>query len=131
MTTMETDLVSSAMSAKVLGVTPQTPLPVALRLMTETRVHHLPVIDGTRCVGLLHETDILRSLWTDGPTEATTAAGCCRAPVPLVSPTDLVAVAAARMSRQGTDAALVTTNGEIVGIITATDIVHHLGKRAS
>lgn len=129
MTTMETDSVSSVMSAKVLGVTPRTSLEVALRLMTETRVHHLPVIDGPRCVGLLHETDILWSLWTDGPTSQT-AIGRCRVPSPSVSPNDPVAVAAARMSRHGTDAALVTTNGEIVGIITATDIVHHLGKRA-
>jgi CBS domain-containing protein len=129
MSTTETEPVGSVMSAKVLGVTPKTPLEVALRLMTETRVHHLPVIDGQRCIGLLHETDILWSLWTDGRAIAT-AASCCRALGPSVSPDDPVSVAAARMSRHNTDAALVTTNGAIVGIITATDIVHYLAKGA-
>lgn len=129
METTETDLVSTVMTAKVLGVTPHTPLEVALRLMTEMRAHHLPVIDGSRCIGLLSETDVLWALWTDGPA-GQTVLGCCHAPGPSVSPEDPVTVAAAQMSRHGSDAALVTANGTIVGIITATDIVHYLGTRA-
>lgn len=129
MSTTQTDPVSSAMSARVLGVTPKTPLEVALRLMAETHVHHLPVIDGQRCVGLLHETDVLWSLWTDASAKAT-AAGSCRAPVPLVTPDDPIGVAAARMTRRGTDAALVTTDDAIVGIITATDILRYVGEGA-
>ncbi len=129
MATTETKSVRSIMAPKVLGVTPGTPLEAALRLMTELCVHHLPVIDGARCIGLLSETDVLWSLWTHGASTQT-AADCCRGPGPSVSPDDPVAAAAARMSHHGSDAALVTTNGHIVGIITATDIVHHLATHA-
>jgi len=129
MDTPAADTVRAVMTETVLAVTAQTQLETALRLMTETRVRHLPVMDGERCVGLLHESDILWTLWTHGPT-GQDADRCCRRPAPAVRPDDSVASAAVQISRDGGDAALVTANGSIVGIVTAVDIVRYLGKRA-
>jgi CBS domain-containing protein len=47
-----------------------------------------------------------------------------------VSLDDPMTTVAARMARDGGDAALVVTGSSIIGIITAADIIHHLGTRA-
>jgi CBS domain-containing protein len=129
METSKLDTVRSMMTGHVIAVTTDTTLETALRLMTEARVRHLPVMDGRRCVGLLHETDILWTLWTHGLV-GRTAGDCCRKPAPAVGADDPVISAAARIDRSGGDAALVTVNESIVGILTAADIIHHLGERA-
>ena len=120
-----THTVRSVMTARVLAIAPNAPLEVALRLMTESGVRHLPVIDGDRCVGLLHEADVLWTLWTHGPV-ARDVGVCCRTPAPMVTIDDSVTAAAARIDDSGGDAALVTDNGTLVGIITATDLVCYL-----
>ncbi|MFL6144254.1 MAG: HPP family protein [Labedaea sp.] len=117
--------VRAVMTDRVLAVTVTTTPEVALRLMTESGIRHLPVMDGERCVGLAHECDLLWTLWTHGLTGRTVGA-CCRTPVPVVHPDDPATVAAARMSDGGCDAVLVTAGGAIVGIVTAADLVGHL-----
>jgi CBS domain-containing protein len=115
------------MTETVLAVTAHTPLDTALRVMIEAGVHHLPVMDGEHCLGLLHESDILWTLWTHGQA-GHHASRHCRRPARSVGPDDSVACAAARISADGGDAVLVTANGSIVGIVTAVDIVRHLAS---
>jgi CBS domain-containing protein len=129
MDTPPQDTVRSVMTGRVLAVTPDTTLETALRLMTEIRARHLPVMDGEHCVGLLHESSVLWTLWTYGSAGHTAGTDCHR-PAPTVGPDDPIATAAARITRGGTDAALVTTNGSIIGIITAADILHRLATQA-
>ncbi len=121
--------VRGVMTGQVIAVTEDTPLETALRLMVSARVRHLPVMDGDHCLGLLYEIDMLWTLWTHGLV-GQAAGNCCRKPAPAVGADDQLTAAAARMDRSGGDAVLVTTNGSIVGIVTAADIIHHLGKRA-
>lgn len=128
METPARDAVRSVMTGRVLAVTADTGIDTALRVMTQARVQHLPVMRAERCIGLLRETDILWTLWTHGP-DRQTAGGCCK-PVPTVNAEDPITVAAALIGRDGGDAALVTANGSIVGILTAADIVHYLGEQA-
>jgi CBS domain-containing protein len=123
------DTVRALMTDRVVAVTSDLRLEAALRLMTTHRIRHLPVMDGDHCVGLLHEVDVLWTLWTHGDT-GRTAGRCCRQPAPTVSPDDPMTTVAARMARDGSDAALVVTGGSIIGIVTAADIIHHLGATA-
>ena len=41
------------MTAEPVAVRPRTPVEAAVRLMKEHGVHHLPVVDGERPVGML------------------------------------------------------------------------------
>ncbi|HEU5469297.1 MAG TPA: CBS domain-containing protein [Actinophytocola sp.] len=115
------------MTDRVVAVTAATTLEDALRVMTECRVRHLPVMEGDRCVGMVQESDLLWTLWTHGAVAEPVGRNRIK-PAPLVDPDDPMVLAAARMSEGGNDAALVTRDGSIVGIITAADIVRYVGE---
>lgn len=114
------------MTPAVLGIVPAAPLEVALRMMVEAGVRHLPVVDRGRCLGLLHESDILWRLWSTGGTTPSRAAAVARSSVVSVARTDDLRTIARRMTDAETDAALVVEEGRIVGIVTATDLLRRL-----
>ncbi len=118
-----TDQVYEIMTRDVLGIVPSAPLDVALRMMVETGVHHLPVVDGDHCVGLLHESDVLWRLWSTDGRRPPPIVAVVRTPPLAVAAGDTVSAAASRMVDAATDAALVFEDGRLVGIVTATDIV--------
>jgi CBS domain-containing protein len=55
-------LVSQIMSTPVLTVHPDQSVNDCMRIMTENRVRHLPVVDGERVVGVLSIGDLVRSV---------------------------------------------------------------------
>ena len=121
-------LVTAVMSAHLVAITPDAPLSIALQLMASTGVRHLPVVDGRRCRGVVVEADLVRFL--------------AQVPGPLADPRPLVGElarltrpipdtarrsdAAHRMQAEGCDAVLVTTRGQLTGIVTATDLIRSL-----
>jgi len=124
MHTPQANTVRAMMTDRVLAVTAATTLEVALKRMTESRVRHLLVMADDRHVGLVHETDLLWTLWTHDCTGR--VVGTCVTAAPEVHPDDPVPVVARRMRDAGSDAALVTADGSVLGIVTATDLVYHL-----
>ncbi|RMG59645.1 MAG: CBS domain-containing protein [Deltaproteobacteria bacterium] len=50
--------VGRRMTKRVIAVTPDTTLREAARLLKENRIHHLPVVEGERLVGIISDTDI-------------------------------------------------------------------------
>jgi acetoin utilization protein AcuB len=56
------------MQTEVVTVTPDTSLAAAQRLMRAQRIRHLPVISGTRLVGIVTDRDIRQAV----PSPATT-----------------------------------------------------------
>lgn len=119
--------VHTAMSGEVLGIVPSAPLEVALRMMVEAGVRHLPVVVDGHCVGMLHESDVLWRLWstTGRPPRAGSLA---RRPVLSAGTGDDARTVARRMLEEGTDVAVVQGDGRIVGIVTATDLLRLLAN---
>jgi CBS domain-containing protein len=105
-------------SRPVRVVTEQATVAEALRVMREAGVHHLPVVTGERCVGLLVDRDLIAAA-VDGVTAP--VGRLARRPVPSVE----AGAPAPRVARAvlggGLDAVLVTEDGAVVGIVTATD----------
>ena len=54
--------VSDIMTAQLLTVTPSDNVIECMRIMTEKRVRHLPVLDGTKLVGILSIGDVVNWL---------------------------------------------------------------------
>ncbi|MFL6126014.1 HPP family protein [Actinophytocola sp.] len=119
--------VKLVMTPEVLGIVPTASLEVALRTMAEAGVHHLPVVDRDCCIGLLHESDVLWRLWSTAATVSPLVRAVARRPVVVVGPSDDVRTVARSMVDAETDAAVVVDDdGQIVGIVTATDLLRRL-----
>lgn len=61
--------VGEIMSTPVITISPDTPVNECMRLMTEHRVRHLPVVDGGRVVGVISIGDVIKYMLT-AQTEA-------------------------------------------------------------
>jgi len=120
--------VASLMTTPVVAIVPDAPLAVALRLLATRRVRHLPVVDGSRCLGVLLDTDIAHLLaYSPRPTKVPSlyAGDVCRT-VPEVHTRDRRSTAAARMRDANVDVALVMDGDRLVGIVTSTDLVRSI-----
>jgi len=58
----EETLVSAIMTSKVISVTPKQDAHDCMRLMTDMRIRHLPVVNGDRVVGVLSIGDLVRAV---------------------------------------------------------------------
>jgi CBS domain-containing protein len=54
--------VRDIMSAQVITVDPDTPLETCMQLMTEHRIRHLPVVEGTRVAGMVSIGDLVKAV---------------------------------------------------------------------
>lgn len=119
-------LLRSVMSPHLVGVEPATPVRTALHVMAVRDVRHLPVIEDHRCVGLATESDLLRGIAAqDGPFGHTVVPVQDVAGPALVLPGDTrLSVATRHMSDRKLDAVLVGAPDKLVGIVTATDMIH-------
>ncbi|MDT7709602.1 MAG: hypothetical protein QOG20_5209 [Pseudonocardiales bacterium] len=118
-------LVRTLMTHRLLGIVPEAPVPVALQLMADNAVRHLPVMNSGRCTALVAETDLARGSVPPGLT----VADVCR-PVPAVHPGDRRSTAAQVMMAAGVDAVMVVDGDRLLGMVTATDLVRSLAADA-
>ena len=63
--------VREILSGKIVSVTPQHTVEECMRLMTENRVRHLPVLDNGKAVGVVSIGDLVN--WTISAQDATIA----------------------------------------------------------
>jgi CBS domain-containing protein len=126
--------ITRLMSTRLVGITPDAPLSTALRLMATTGVRHLPVLDGDRCRGIVHEVDVARFVSSGFESPISRAALHVE---DLTRPTEPLPTtarrydAALRMQTEHVDAVLVTERDRLVGIVTATDLVRSLADITS
>jgi len=114
--------ISSVMTQHIVAITPDCPLYTGLNLLAAHAVRHLPVVEGSRCLGVVLETDIVRGVAVGGPA----LLGSLVRPIPRV-PADGRRSTAARAVLEGdVEAVLVTDGDRLVGIVTTTDLVRSL-----
>lgn len=116
-------LVRDLMQRRVTSVDASEQVGLAMQLMLWREIRHLPVMKGGRLVGILTERDLLRArasadMPLDTPVEAIMVA-----PVQHIHPNAEVADAAADMSTRNLGCLPVVDGGELVGILTRTDLL--------
>ncbi len=114
--------VGQYMSRDVLTVTPETEFHRALDLMRSRNVHHLPVVDGGRVVGMAAERDLLLAAANFG-SSAVPVGEIMSAPAVCIAESALLKDAARVLVEKHIGSLpVLDPNDTLVGIITETDI---------
>jgi CBS domain-containing protein len=116
--------VTSVMTPRIVATTPDCPLHTGLNLMVSRNVRHLPVVEGSRCLGVVLETDIVRAVAIGGPP----LLGPLARPMPTVPAGGRRSLAARALLDGDVESVLVTDGDRLVGIVTTTDLVRSLAS---
>jgi CBS domain-containing protein len=126
--------VNRFMTAAVLSIDVRCAAGEILRLLAAYPVHHLPVVDNTKVVGMLSSADVAKferfipkhcKDKADYLNRTMTVATIMRRPAITVLPHQSLEYAARLMATHGIHGLPVTdSNDNLLGIITTTDIIH-------
>jgi CBS domain-containing membrane protein len=112
------------MTSDVVTLSPQATVEQALTLMRECRVRHLPVLLDGRFVGLVDDRLVALAHLADGAPVNRAVEALMTHYVPEVSPDADLPRLARLVGDSGCDAVVVVDEaGELLGIVTATDLV--------
>ena len=110
------------MSRPVIAVGRDTEFHAAFDLMRHRKVHHLPVVDAGRVVGIVAERDLLLAAANFGPAEVPVEE-IMRAPVTCISSrAGLRSAARMLVLKHIGSLPVLNARKELVGIITETDV---------
>ncbi|MFN8527859.1 MAG: CBS domain-containing protein [Anaerolineae bacterium] len=126
-------LVSEWMTTNVKTVTPDTPISTAHKIMKDLKIRRLPVLEGTKLVGIITLGDVREA----SPSDATslsiwelnylwaqlTVDKVMTRHILVISPNDLVIDAAKVMlDNKVSGLPVVDEHGRLVGIMTESDV---------
>ncbi len=121
----------TAMTPFPYSVSPVSPVSDAEALMAQHNVHHLPVVEERRIVGVLTPHDIAAAR-KGGPSGATLAVGDCAVAdayvVELDEPLETVLLT---MAERHISSAIVTRRGRLAGVFTTVDACRAFGAYLS
>ena len=125
-------LVRDSMTREVVALSPQTTAAEALALCRERRIRHLPVLEGGQLVGIVSDRDLRSAAPALGDPERASALERIRLSdvmtrdVITAHPDDPVEEAANRMRERRIGCLPVVEDGELVGILTSSDVMEAL-----
>lgn len=110
------------MTTGALTIGAEQPMSVAHRVMLEHRIRHLPVLDGGKLVGVLTDRDlhIVERLPGADPVRVRVGQAMTTNPFVVAPDTSVKDVVAAMVARSH-GCAIVSDDGQVVGIFTPVD----------
>lgn len=129
--------ISSIMTKNVITLNHTDDLETAERLFKSKKIRHIPVVSGTAIIGMLSYTDLLRisfadSIGDDEDSVDTTVYNMftieqvmAKNLTSIESSTTIKEVAEI-LAKKEFHALPVVDNGELVGIVTTTDLINYL-----
>lgn len=125
-------LVKDSMTREVVTVGPGNTAAEALKLCRERRIRHLPVVEGGRLVGMVSDRDLRSATPALGDPNRTAALEEIRVEQAMntdlvtADPEDPIENSAREMFERRIGSLPVTDGGELVGILTASDVMRAL-----
>ena len=114
--------VGQYMTRHVVTIGPETEFHRAFDLMRSRRIHHLPVVEGERVVGMVAERDVLLAAANYGSAEVPVGEIMRGPPVCISENAQLKAAARMLVAHHIGSLPVLNTGKVLVGIITETDI---------
>ena len=136
MSMKKSETIKSLISKELFSLNSTNKLSDARRIFVEKGVHHLPVLDGRKLVGMLSHTDLLRidsgELFKQDPKKADVLLDNLSSITEVMTkdlktiPADTTVREATSMLADGNFHSLpVVEAGEMVGIVTTTDLLRY------
>jgi acetoin utilization protein AcuB len=126
-------LVRDVMQSKLVTVNPRTTLPQAMRLAAERRIRHLPVVEDGELLGIVSDRDLKQAMASPATSldvhelnyllSRLTVAEIMSKVVITITPLAPVEEAARLMLQEKISALPVVDGGQLVGIVTETDVL--------
>jgi CBS domain-containing protein len=129
--------ISSIMNKNIITLNKTDSLDTAEKLFKENNIRHIPVVSGSQIIGMLSFTDLLRISFADAVYEDETTIDTTvynMFSIEQVMAKNLVSVSSERtikevaeiLAKKEFHAIPVVDNGDLVGIVTTTDLINYL-----
>ena len=135
---MNTQLVKDHMTAPVISISASTSLAETHKIMAESKVRRLPVVDGERLVGIVSLNDVLEAKPSDASSLSIWELNYLVANLKIkdimcstvfsIAPDATIGDAARMMLDKKFSGIPVTENDKLIGIITESDIFRMLAS---
>jgi quercetin 2,3-dioxygenase len=122
---------SDIMSAPVVTVRPDASVREVAQLLVERRISGVPVLEGDRLVGIVSEADLVRREPGLGYSPARRARDVMTHEVQTIEPSTPVGEVATLLEGYGIKRVPVLEEGQLVGIVTRSNLVQALALQAS
>ena len=133
------DHVSTIMSKDLITVHPKDTLLEVKAIFEKHRIHHLPVVEFKKLVGIISKIDLLhyqrnyaevpyKDVFEDSRLKAYSVGDVMTKGMATLSPDDRIDVAIEVFRENILHAIPITQNGELVGLLTTHDIIEALAR---
>ncbi|MFQ5476386.1 MAG: cyclic nucleotide-binding/CBS domain-containing protein [Nitrosopumilus sp.] len=120
---MDSTFVNQVMNKDVLTADKSTSLQDAAQKMKELKIGCVIVTEGTNPVGIITERDFVTKVAAEGRPLFTEVSEVMTSPLITIDPEETIWEASEMMKEKGIHKLPVKENGQIIGIVTTTDIV--------
>jgi CBS domain-containing protein len=122
---MMNEPLSSIMTQKVITAAPDDKLSVARDIFRKNRVHHLPIVHGTRLMGIITTYDIFKRVESKDDYERLQIRDIMTTHVATLEPEDKIGSAAELFLENLFHAVPIVKDGELKGIVTSFDVIKY------
>ncbi|MFC7132977.1 MULTISPECIES: cyclic nucleotide-binding/CBS domain-containing protein [Salinibaculum] len=120
--------VATAMTTPVRTIGADRTMVAAAQALREAAIGALVVVDDGELVGILTESSIITVVTGGRDLETATVADCMVAPVVTIRSDETVVAAGERMREHSVRRMPVVEDGDLVGIVTTTDLAYYLPR---
>lgn len=122
---MMNEPLSSIMTRQVITAGPDDKLSVARDIFRKNRVHHLPIVHGTKLIGILTTYDIFKMIDSKEDYDKILIKDVMTTHVATLEPEDKVGSAAELFLENLFHAVPIVKDGELKGIVTSFDVIKY------
>ncbi|HMW39362.1 MAG: CBS domain-containing protein [Saprospiraceae bacterium] len=122
---MMNETVADIMSTELKTVAPADSLQRVKEILMAHRIHHVPVVDGKKLVGLVTTYDLFKLNIDHKDYDATKVSDVMTTKLAVIEPSDKIGTAAEIFMEHLFHAVPVVSEGNLVGIVTSFDILKY------